>query len=181
MAAPGERPRAGDIPEPVAQNIVAIRQWRERRRSSQSTSDKLASAISRFAGSMPFVYIHILLFGGWIAANLGWIPGAPQWDPSLVMLAMVASVEAIFLSAFVLINQNQMTAEAEQRAELDLQVSLLAERETTRILTLVQAIASQMGVEAGQGGDLDELRRDTDPDAILDAVSESRPEGSGRR
>lgn len=105
---------------------------------------------------MPFVYIHVVIFGAWIAINLGWVPGLPSWDPSLVILAMEASVEAIFLSTFVLINQNQMGVEPDEKAELDLQVSLLNERETTRLITMVQAIAEKLGVQSGIEGDLSE-------------------------
>ena len=80
---------------------------------------------------MRFVYLHLALFGGWIIVNLGLIPGLRPFDPSFVVLAMVASVEAIFLSTFVLISQNRMAAAADRRADLDLQVSLLAEHEIT--------------------------------------------------
>ena len=68
----------------------------------------------------------------WIFINLGWIPGMPRFDPSFVILAMVASVEAIFLSTFVLISQNRMQFLSEKRAELSLHISLLAEHEVTR-------------------------------------------------
>jgi uncharacterized membrane protein len=75
-------------------------------------------------------------FGLWIVANLGWIPGVPKWDESFVVLAMWASVEAIFLSTFVLIGQNRMQAAADNRADLDLQISLLAEHEVTKLTTV---------------------------------------------
>jgi uncharacterized membrane protein len=52
------------------------------------------------------------MFGAWIVANLGVISGIPQFDPSFVILAMIASVEAIFLSTFVLISQNRMAHQA---------------------------------------------------------------------
>jgi uncharacterized membrane protein len=48
----------------------------------------LTEAITRFTGSMPFVYIHLAIFGFWIIANLGWVPGVPRWDESFVALAM---------------------------------------------------------------------------------------------
>jgi uncharacterized membrane protein len=78
-----------------------------------------------------FICVHAVIFGGWIVVNLGWTP-LPPFDPSFVVLAMVASVEAIFLSTFVLIMQNRLAALADERAELDLQISLLAEHEITR-------------------------------------------------
>jgi uncharacterized membrane protein len=85
-------------------------------------SERVADAITGFTGSMTFVLLHLVLFGTWIVANLGWIPGVPPWDESFVVLAMIASVEAIFLSTFVLISQNRMMAAADQRADLDLQI-----------------------------------------------------------
>jgi uncharacterized membrane protein len=162
------------IPEVVARNIASIGRWKEDRRAKQSAGDKIAGSVSAFAGSMTFVYIHMLLFGAWIAINVGWVPVVPRFDPSLVVLAMVASVEAIFLSTFVLINQNQMAAEVEDRAELDLQVSLLNERETTRLIAMTQAIADHLGIKTGVEEDVAELRRDTQPHVILEAVSSDR-------
>jgi uncharacterized membrane protein len=164
----------GNIPDAVARNIASIHQWRSKRRAARSFSDRVADAVSRFAGSMPFVYVHLCVFGGWILANLGLVPGVTPWDPSMVVLAMIASVEAIFLSTFVLINQNQMAAEADERAELDLQVGLLNERETTRLIAMTEAIAAHLGVSTGVEHDIGDLRQDTEPDVILEAVTKNR-------
>jgi len=73
---------------------------------------------------------------------------------------MVASVEAIFLSTFILITQNRMAAQAQQRADLDLQISLLAEHEITRLLTLTVAIAERLGRPTAQDPELAELAQD---------------------
>ena len=99
-----------------------------------------------------------------------WIPGLPAWDRSFVVLAMVASVEAIFLSTFVLISQNRMAAAADKRADLDLQISLLAEHEVTRLATLVSGIADRMGVKTEADADLDEITQDVAPEAVLDEL-----------
>src|SRR5687767_2985637 len=77
-------------------NIEALYERRRREEESASLQERLAAAIGRFAGSMYFVYLHLALFGTWILVNLGWIPGVRPWDESFVMLAMIASVEAIF-------------------------------------------------------------------------------------
>ncbi|HEX8299045.1 MAG TPA: DUF1003 domain-containing protein, partial [Rubricoccaceae bacterium] len=89
-------------------------------------------------------------------------------DPSFVILATAASVEAIFLSTFVLISQNQTAAAADARADLDLQVSLLAEHETTRLLRLVVAIADHLGIDAASDHELDELQLDVAPEKVMD-------------
>jgi uncharacterized membrane protein len=85
---------------------------------------------------MAFVYFNAVLFGCWLLINLGWL-GLRPFDPSFVVLAMLASVDAIFLSTFILISQNRIRAMAEKRADLDLQISLLAEHEITQGLQLV--------------------------------------------
>jgi uncharacterized membrane protein len=86
------------------------------------------------------------------------------------VLAMMASVEAIFLSTFVLISQNRMSAAADKRADLDLQISLLAEHEVTKLVTLVSAIADRMGVVTKVDAELDEIKRDVAPEAVLDKI-----------
>jgi uncharacterized membrane protein len=130
---------------------------------------RLADAITRFTGSMPFVYLHLFFFGGWIIANLPGVP-LPHFDPTFVALAMVASVEAIFLSTFILITQNRMTAQAEKRADLDLQISLLAEHEITRLIALTMAIATHLGIDTGHDPELAELAQDVAPEQVLDTL-----------
>jgi uncharacterized membrane protein len=131
--------------------------------------------VTRFSGSMRFVYLHLALYGFWIVANLGWIPAVPRWDPSFVVLAMIASVEAIFLSTFILITQNRMSALAEKRAELDLQISLLSEHELTKLVAMVDAISRHLRIDHG-AGDVDELKRNVAPEAVLDAIEQTTPE-----
>jgi uncharacterized membrane protein len=156
----------------LERNIDALIARRATERRESSLEEKAADAITRFAGSMLFVYIHLVIFGGWIIANVGVIPGIPQWDPSLVVLAMAASVEAIFLSTFVLISQNRMAAEDNRRADLDLQISLLNEHETTRLLQLTAAIAKKLDVEIEFDGEIRELTKDVAPEAVLNRIEE---------
>jgi uncharacterized membrane protein len=168
---------AGRFSRVLARNIdglLAARREAERRMSAQ---ERVSDRITRFTGSLRFVYIHGLLFGGWVVWNLGWVPWLPTFDPSFVMLAMVASVEAIFLSTFVLISQNRMQAQAERRAELDLQISLLAEHEVTQLMNLLDAVARHLGVEHGEAPEIEEVKRDVDPRAVLHAIEEQTRNG----
>jgi uncharacterized membrane protein len=121
---------------------------------------------------MRFVCLHLIVFGVWIAINLGWTPRL-EFDPTFVVLAMFASVEAIFLSTFVLITQNRMSAQADRRADLDLQISLLAEHEITRLITLVSAIAERVGIEAARDKELPELKQDVHPEQVLEKIEET--------
>lgn len=151
-------------------NIEALRARRAGEKKKASWEERLADAITLFAGSMLFVYIHMAVFGFWLLANLKWIPFVPAWDESFVVLAMVASVEAIFLSTFVLISQNRMAAAAENRAELDLQINLLAEHELTKLASVVSEIAFKLGVGQQVEAELEEAKRDIAPEAVLDAI-----------
>jgi uncharacterized membrane protein len=160
----------------LRRNIDVLRRRREEEDARASGQERLARAITRFSGSMRFVYVHLLLYGGWIVANLGWLPRVHPWDPSFVVLAMVASVEAIFLSTFILITQNRMAAAADRRAELDLQVSLLAEAEITTLVELVSEIAARMEVPSAHHDEVDEMKRRVAPEAVLDAIEEAQTE-----
>jgi uncharacterized membrane protein len=162
---------------PVLERNIRVLQLRRQRAEEGATAEeRIAEAITHFTGSMRFVYLHLAFFGFWIVANLGWLPGVPRWDPSFVVLAMMASVEAIFLSTFVLISQNRMAAAADKRADLDLQVSLLTEHEVTRLVTLVSGIADRMGVKTEADGELDEIAQDVAPDAVLDEIEATEPQ-----
>jgi uncharacterized membrane protein len=139
----------------LERNIEALQQRCARDAATAGVEERLAAAITRFCGSMNFVYLHVAVYGFWIVVNLVAIPGVPRWDPTFVVLAMVASVEAIFLSTFVLITQNRMAAAADKRATLDLQISLLAEHEITKLTALVAAIADRMDVRTEVDPELD--------------------------
>ena len=166
-------PRPSGLSTVLERNIAALKERQVREQRGASLQERAADRITRFTGSMLFVYIHLALFGFWIVANLGWVPRLPKWDPTFVVLAMWASVEAIFLSAFVLISQNRMSAVAERRAELDLQISLLAEHEVTRLTTLVAGIAERLDVRTGVEDELAEIQEDVSPEAVLDALQET--------
>ena len=153
----------------LKRNITALRQRRDNEEANASFEERVAQKITHFTGSMRFVYVHAAIYGFWIVANLGWV-GLKPWDPSFVVLAMIASVEAIFLSTFILISQNRMSAIAERRAELDLQVSLLAEHEITKLVQLVSDIAEKMDVAHEARRDIDELKRTVAPEAVLDEL-----------
>jgi len=162
---------SSEVSEVLDRNIKALLKRQVKEEQGLSRQDKIAGAISRFAGSMSFVYLHLAIFGAWIVINLGWIPVIPAFDASLVILAMVASVEAIFISTFVLISQNRMAAEDDKRADLSLQISLLNEHETTRLVAMVAAIAEKLGVETEVAPhEIDEMKKDVPPEVVMEEI-----------
>ena len=158
----------------LERNIDALRRKRQQEEEKASLQDRIAEVITRFSGSMAFVYVHLVLVAGWVAANLGLVPGVPAFDPTFVILATFASVEAIFLSTFVLISQNRAAAEADRRSELDLQTNLLSEHEITRLLTLTRAIAGHLGIREASDPALEELERHVAPEKVLDRLTENQ-------
>ena len=161
----------------LERNIAALSRRREDEERRASLQARIAEAVTRFTGSMTFVYLHLAFFAAWILVNLGLIPGVPRFDPTFVILGMTASVEAIFLSTFVLISQNRMQAAADKRADLDLQISLLAEHEVTKLVTLVKAMADHMGVETPIDDELPEITRNVAPEAVLDEIEAQQRKG----
>lgn len=169
-------PNPDNLASVLNRNIDALQARRRSEERKASTQDKIAEAITRFTGSMAFVYIHLVAFGLWITCNAGLVPGIKAWDPTFVILATEASVEAIFLSTFVLISQNRAAALADKRADLDLQINLLSEHEITRLLSVTIAIATKIGVDLSGQPELAELERDVAPEAVLDKIEDGAAE-----
>ena len=153
-------------------NIEALRREREREDSRASLEERIAGHITHFTGSMRFVYLHLVLLIAWVSINLGWIPQVPVFDPTFVILAMVASVEAIFLSTFILISQNRALASDQKRADLNLQMSLLTEHEVTKLVKVLAAIGRKLGVEEAFDPSLEPLTHDVEPEEVLEELEE---------
>jgi uncharacterized membrane protein len=170
----GEEPHG--LASALERNISALASLRRREKEKAAGQERVAALISRFAGSMGFVYIHLVIVAVWVAINLGWVAGVVRFDPTFVILATAASVEAIFISTFVLISQNRAAAEADRRADLDLQVSLLAEHEITRLITLTSAIARHLDVAEAGDPELSELEQDIAPEAVMERMEQDKDE-----
>jgi uncharacterized membrane protein len=111
----------------------------------QELEDRVSGAITDFAGSMRFVYIHTLWFALWIAVNAGLLLaiglGIVPFDPfPFGLLTLVVSLESIYLSTFVMIAQNRQSALADARAKTDYAVNVQAEAEIAKLLHLVEAL-----------------------------------------
>jgi uncharacterized membrane protein len=169
--------RNPELADVVHRNIRALLEARKRFEERKGRQERIADAITRFTGSLPFVYVHALWFGGWLIVNSGGVPGIRPFDPfPFVMLAMIASVEAIFLSTFVLISQNRMAALADKRADLDLQINLLAEHEITRLISMVDSVVHHLGINTEKDAEVEQLKKDVAPEIVLQEIEESEEE-----
>ncbi len=112
---------------------------------TRTSVQKIADWIADFSGSIPFLGIHFVIFFVWIAANLGWIPGVPLFDPyPFGLLTMAVSLEAIFLSVFVLLSQNRQADKDRIRADVDYGVNLKAELEVAHLHEKMDHLTSQV-------------------------------------
>ena len=112
------------------------------------------------------------MYGGWIVINLGWLP-LPKFDPTFVVLAMVASVEAIFISTFVMISQNRMARVATSAPISTCRSACSREHEITRLMALVTEIAERMALPSARDPELRELAKDVAPEHVLDRMQET--------
>lgn len=133
-------------------------------------NEKLAMAISRFTGTPIFFLAHVIVLGGWVLVNSALFPRSLRFDPTLVGLAVAVSVEAIFLSTFILMTQRRMMKDADDRDDLNLQIGLLAEYEITRLLILTKAIAKNLRVDEAHHPELEQLEKDVTPDIVLQTI-----------
>lgn len=163
---------ADGLASALTRNIDALAERRRSQERNAGRDQRLARMITSFAGSMAFVYVHAAVVLAWVAINLRWTPLRP-FDASFVILASVASVEAIFLSTFILIAQNRAAEAADRRADLDLQISLLAEHEVTQLVRLVTRIADRLEIAEAGDPELDELQRNVAPEVVLEQIEEA--------
>jgi uncharacterized membrane protein len=151
----------------IEKNIRTIIHLRTKSLGERNLQDRIADAITSFSGRMIFVYVHIVWFVAWIVLNTGWL-GVRAFDPfPYGLLTMIVSLEAIFLSTFVLISQNRMGAETERRADLDLHIGLLTEHELTRVLQMLDAIQEKLSIVDHHESELADLEMETRPEDVL--------------
>jgi uncharacterized membrane protein len=134
----------------------------------QTRIQEVANLLNEVASSTRFLVFHSAWFSIWVAWNVGWLGLAP-FDPfPFGLLTMIVSLEAIFLSIFVLMAQKRESAIAELREELVLQVNLRIEEEVTKSLQLVAGLYTRLGLRVAEDPDL------VDMIAPLDIVSIER-------
>ena len=164
--------------EVLHKNIRAIAELEQRAIHQRGPADRVSDAITRATGSASFAIVHLVGFAVWLVVNAGMVTFVRPFDPfPYNFLTLVVSLEAIFLSVFVLMSQNRMTRQAEKRAHLDLQVDMLAEQELTAILRMVQALCEREGIEvASRDERIAELIKETDVHRVAEALEDRLPE-----
>jgi uncharacterized membrane protein len=122
-------------------NVQEIARIEREALQRRSTAERLGDLIATQAGRMWFIMLHALWFALWIGLNAGEGSRTGRFDPfPFSLLTMIVSLEAIFLSLFILMSQNRSARQADQRSHLDLQINLLSEHENTKMLRMLQAL-----------------------------------------
>src|SRR5436305_9707146 len=163
--------------ESTRKNIDAIVRLEEEAVRQRSLGERVSDVFTRAMGSLSFVVAHLLLFGVWCVVNLGLTPLRP-FDPfPFGILTLIVSAEGVLLAIFVLVSQNRMSRQANQRAHLNLQISLLAEQETTKLLQKVQSLLDHFGVERSPDDrEAERLSQETQVEALVGEIRRSLPD-----
>lgn len=168
----------GQDREAIQQNIDTIVKLEHEFLQKRSFTERVGDAIGSFAGTMWFVALHVVWFVGWVVINLRWIPFIPAFDPyPFIFLSMIVSLEGVLLSTFVLIKQNRMSRRSDERSQLDLQINLLAERESTKVLQLLARLSKRLGLEdEAADAEVEQLSQNTAIEKIADDLKKHLPD-----
>ena len=159
-------------------HIDSIVKQEEEALERRSSSERLADSVGGFAGSLPFVVLHLVLVTAWLLMNSGQINGVRPFDPwPFSLLGVIVAVEAVILSSFILMRQNRMMRRGERRDHLNLQVDLLAEKEITTLLQMVRAICERMGLQnIVEDKDIHELSKNTSIESLSKTLEDRLPD-----
>jgi len=164
---------ASAVPDAVSENIDTISAFQEREEEHLSRLQILIEQISVFF-SRPSYFFGIIVFVlGWVAANL--IADDLGWDaidpPPFFWLQGLISLNAFLITATLMIRQNRMAQLAKRHAHLDLQVNLLTDKKTSKIIALLEELRSDLpGVRGRRDAEAEELRQPADTGAVLGAI-----------
>jgi len=163
---------ARSVEELTQRNIRTVAALEDSTRAERSTADCVADAIAGFCGSMAFVYVHLIWFGCWIGVNLPFMPKAVRFDPfPFQFLTLIVSLEAIFLSTFLLISQNRQGRLSDRRNHLDLQINLLSEQENSKMMTMLESIQKKLGIDDSDP-EIHVLEEATEPNRLAAQINE---------
>ena len=174
VASGARTPESSSSPTALDENVREIKRWEQATLHARSKTQQLSDWIASAAASGPVMIAHVIWFAAWIVINVGLVPGLKPFDPfPFPFLTMAVSLEAIFLALFVLASQNHLAHQADKRSHLDLQIDLLAEREMTAVLRLLQDIAAHLKVETSITSDqLRDLAKRTDLHQLTGRMAE---------
>ena len=166
------------VADVTRENVRAMHRLDELAVAQRTFADRMAELVARFCGSITFVWIHAVLFAAWILWNV--LPGLEHFDPyPFTFLTLCVSLEAIFLSSFILISQNYEMRVTDRRNQLDLQINLLSEQENTKMLQILDRIARKVGASDEEDPEVKVLEQATRPETLARQIEKELRAQSG--
>ena len=170
------KPRARSVDANSKKSIQAVSDLEHEALARRTAAEAFSDFVVSQGGRPSVVALHAVWFAIWMVWNSGRIPGMHAFDPFPYMgLSTIVSLEAIFLSLFILVSQNRATRRADERAHLDLQINLMAEREATKMLRLLKALCTYHGLAEGADVEVDEMLCETEPATIARELEKHLP------
>ena len=154
-------------------NVETIAKVDQQLVGRRTRMERIGDAIARFFGTWRFIIAHAFLLSGWFVLNLGLLPNIRPFDPyPFPFLGLIVGIEFIFLTTFVLINQNLQSRREEQWSHLNLQLAMLAEHEVTKNMQMLHLICRHLGLEQPTGdNEVKELAQATPVTTLVEEIA----------
>lgn len=150
-------------PGKISRKRQVVKSFEAKLSQQRTIAERIADGLNYIFGDLRFAMINFTWFFIWIVWNLGLIPGLVPFDPfPFGLLTMIVSLEAIFLSIFVLISQNRSAKIDKLRSEVDLQINLTSEQEITKALSMLKMLLEKNGVDLSRDEDLPRMLKQID-------------------
>ena len=143
----------------------------------RTLAERFGDSIAGFAGSLPFVCLHLVIFAGWMVFNSLSLTHLHHFDPPpFSLLGTIVALEAILLASIILMRQSRMSRRAEERDHLMLQVLLLTEKEITAVLGMDRQIAGKVGLPlVADDKEIEQLSQHTSIDDVAQTIKDKLP------
>ncbi len=167
-------PAPRTVDELTQRNIDTILELENATKADRTQTERFAEVVTRFCGSVRFVWFHVVWFALWIGWNDLRATQSWHFDPfPFNFLGLFLGGEGIFLASFILMNQRHESSLNQRRNHLDLQINLLSEQENTKMLQMLSQIAQKVGAEVGQDPDIKILEAAAQPQKMLQQIDET--------
>lgn len=171
------------LENPAADNIRAIVEVERQAAQRASTGARLGQVISDAVGTLQFVILQSVLMAGWTMWN--WLAPRPwRFDPyPYGLLTFIVSLEGVFIATFVLIAQNRMSRQSDERDHLNLQISMLAEQEMTLMLRMLRRVSERLEIapESQEQARAEKLAEETNVYELVETLREELPDADQQR
>lgn len=169
-------------PSKISRKRQVVKSFEAKMSQQRTFAERIADHVTYIFGDLRFAVLNLAWFLIWIVWNMGWIPGLAPFDPfPFGLLTMIVSLEAIFLSIFVLISQNRSAKTDKLRSEVDLQINLTSEQEITKVLSLLKMLLEKNGFDLSRDEELPRMMKPIDTWELERKLAKDMEEGKKQK